>query len=462
LLLGLPTNALRLTGNTTRNFETWTSSFYVQHEWQPLRNVSVNAGLRYDYQTPFREANNLVSNFDATTGQMTVSPKSLYEPDRNNFGPRIGLAWQPMNNLVARAGYGIFYDTLAVGDSLFLLGLNPPFVHFDVQNNGPVVPQFDLATAFQDSSLTAEPSVFSTSRQLPNPYLQQWSASIEYPVRKLFLLTMSYYGQKGTRLRRQLNLNQPSAGPAGSLDDRRPFPDFKNIFQFETSASSIAHAAEIRAERRFRSGFGFSADYRFSRSIDDATLISILPQYSYNLAAERGLSDFHMKHRIIFSGNYTLPGGRWSLIRGWQLQAIGTLQTGTPLSAIVNEDISGTGSPIVNRPNLVGDPNISNPTPSRFFNPAAFQIPDAGTFGNSGRNVIIGPGYRDVDVALARSIRLSDAMRAQLRADFYNVFNHPNFVPPPTMQNFADSSDFGALFVARSPRIVQLGLKFLW
>jgi hypothetical protein len=462
LLLGLPTNALRLTGNTTRNFETWTSSFYVQHEWQPLRNVSVNAGLRYDYQTPFREANNLVSNFDSATGQLMVSPKSLYDPDRNNFGPRIGLAWQPMNNLVARAGYGIFYDTLAVGDSLFLLGLNPPSAHFEVQNNNPVAAQFNLATAFQQASLTAEPSVFSTSRQLPNPYLQQWSASIEYPVRKLFLLTMSYYGQKGTRLRRQLNLNQPDAGPAGSLDDRRPFPDFKNIFQFETSASSIAHAAEVRAERRFRSGFGFSADYRFSRSIDDATLISILPQYSRNLAAERGLSDFHMKHRMIFSGNYMLPSGPWPLIRGWQLQAIGTLQSGTPLSAIVNEDISGTGSPIVNRPNLVGNPNISNPTPSRFFNPAAFQIPDAGTFGNSGRNVIIGPGIRNVDVALARSIRLSDAMRAQLRADFYNVFNHPNFVAPPTMQNFADSSDFGALFVARSPRIVQLGLKFLW
>jgi hypothetical protein len=116
----------------------------------------------------------------------------------------------------------------------------------------------------------------------------------------------------------------------------------------------------------------------------------------------------------------------------------------------------------VNRPNLIANPNISNPTPSKFFNPAAFQIPEAGTFGNAGRNVIIGPGLQNVDLALARSIRLSDTMRAQFRADFYNVFNHPNFVAPPTMQNFADSSDFGALFVARSPRIVQIGLKFLW
>jgi hypothetical protein len=292
--------------------------------------------------------------------------------------------------------------------------------------------------------------------------LQQWSTSLEIPIRQLFVLNLSYFGQKGTRLRRQLNLNQPPAGAPESLDDRRPFPAFKNIFQFETSASSIAHAAEARVERRFRAGFGLVASYRFSRSIDDATLISMLPQDSHNLQAERGLSDFHMKHRLVFSGTYNLPGRRFALIRGWQLQAIGTAQSGTPLSAIVSADISGTGSPIVNRPNLIGNPNIGNPSPSRFFDPTAFQIPTQGTFGNSGRNVIIGPGTWNVDTAVSRTLRVSDATRVQLRTDFYNVFNHPNFVAPPSMQNFVDSPDFGALFVARSPRIVQFGLKFLW
>src|SRR5207237_1034226 len=205
---------------------------------------------------------------------------------------------------------------------------------------------------------------------------QQWNASMELPITGDVLVSLAYFGQKGTRLRRQLNLNQPTAGAAGSLDDRRPYPGFKNIFQFETSASSIAHAAEVRIDRRFRSGLGFAGSYRFSRSIDDATLISILPQDSHNLAAERGLSDFHMKHRMVFSGTYNLPGKRYALIKGWQLHVIGTVQSGTPLSAIVSADVSGTGSPIVNRPDLVGNPNISNPTPSRFFDPAAFQIPE--------------------------------------------------------------------------------------
>jgi hypothetical protein len=461
LLLGLPTNALQLTGNTIRDFRTWTTSLYVQHEWQPFRRVSVNAGMRYDYQTPFREARNMAANFSVAAGQLITSPNPLYEPGYNNFGPRLGIAWQPWGNIVARAGYGIFYDTLSVGDSLFLLGLNPPFSRFNVRNNGPTLPDFGITNAFQDNVLSTQPSLFSTSRELPNPYVQQWSTSIEFPVRQLFALDVSYFGQKGTRLRRQVNVNQATPGNAGSLDDRRPFQGYQNIFQFETSASSIAHAGEIRVQRRFKSGIGFTSSYRFSRSIDDATLISILPQDSHNLRAERGLSDFQMKHRFLFSTTYTLPT-HFAAIRSWQVQAIGTLQSGTPLSAIISQDISGTGTPIVNRPNLIKNPNISSPTAGRFFDPTAFQIPDAGTFGNSGRNVIIGPGIQNIDLALARTFRLSDATRAQFRTDFYNAFNHPNFVAPPTMQNFVDAPDFGALFVARSPRIVQLGLKFLW
>src|SRR5262249_11289743 len=229
----------------------------VQHDWRLLPRLLANAGMRYDYQTPFHEAAGSVANFNPATGALEPSAKTLYDPDRNNFGPRFGLSWQPFGNLVARAGYGIFYDTLAVGDSLFLLGLNPPFVHFDVKNNGPALPQFDLTNAFLDESTFVQPSIFSTSRHLPNPYIQQWNTSIELPVPGDVLVSLAYFGQKGTRLRRQINLNQPTPGPAGSLDDRRPYAGFKNIFQFETSASSIAHAAEVRAERRLRSGVGF-------------------------------------------------------------------------------------------------------------------------------------------------------------------------------------------------------------
>jgi hypothetical protein len=281
-------------------------------------------------------------------------------------------------------------------------------------------------------------------------------------LRDLFV-TVSYFGQKGTHLRRQRNLNQPTPGPAVTLDERRPFPGYQNIFQFETSASSIAHAGELRVARDFRSGLGVTATYRFSKAIDDATLISMLPQDSHNLRAERGLADFDVRHRLAFSGSWIIPGlPRLDVTRRWQLQVSGAIQSGMPLSAVLGTDVAGTGSPIVNRPDLVGDPRVSDPTPARFFNPDAFRTPEAGTFGNSGRNVITGPGLRNIDLGLTRSFRVSDASRLQFRFDAYNALNHPNFAEPPSLQNLADSPDFGALFIARSPRILQFGLKFLW
>lgn len=456
LLLGLPTNALRIQGNTSREFRSWMGSLYLQHDVQLSPSLSLNAGVRYDYQSPYRVTYRLAATFDASTGEMIASPKRLYNPDRNNVSPRLGLAWQPpIRNTMVRAGYGIFYDTLAVGDSLFLLGLNPPYVRFDLENNGPVVPLFTLDTVFADSAEAIHPSVFSISKNLPNPYVQQWNLALERQLPWAVSLEAGYYGQKGTRLRRQLNLNQPTPGPIGTLDDRRPFPGFRNIFQFETSASSIAHAADLHLSRRFGSDSSIDASYRFSRLIDDATLISVLPQDSHNLRGERGLADFHMKHRFTFQGTV-------GPVKGWQLAFTGMAQSGTPLSAVLGADVAGTGSPIVNRPDLLRDPNVPNPSAARFFDPAAFRVPETGTFGNSGRNTIIGPGIQNVDLALSRAFRVSDFTRLQFRADMYNVLNHPNFVAPPSMQNFADSSDFGQLFVARSPRILQFGLKFLW
>ena len=456
LLLGVPTNAIRLQGDTGRRFRTWMSGAYVHHEWRVRPTLQLTAGLRYDYQTPFREADGQAANIN-DEGLLEVSPDRLYSPDRNNWGPRLGLAWSPLTDTVVRAGYAIYYDSLAVGDSLFLLGLNPPFVRFEVENNDPVVPRFDLDTVFQDPASATPPSVFSASTKTVNPYVQHWSILGGRSIGSAYDVTVSYVGQKGTHLRRQVNRNQPVPGPAATLDERRPITDFGNIFQFETTASSSAHAMNLGLVRRMSRGVGFRLNYRLARIIDDATLISILPQNSHDLGAERGLSDLHVKHRFTLSGTYNLP-----YLGGWQLQAVGMLQSGTPLSAILGTDVSGTGSPIVNRPDLVGDPGIDDPTPSRFFNTDAFSVPDFGRFGTSGRNVIIGPGLANVDLSIARVFPVSDRVRAQFRADFYNAFNHPNFIAPPTMQNFADSPDFGALFVARSPRVIQMGFRVLW
>ena len=185
---------------------------------------------RYDYQTPFREAHDLVSNFNPATGQIMKSPARCTRPTTTISVHALDSRGSRSETLSYVRAMASFTTRLSVGDSLFLLGLNPPFVHFDVKNNGPVLPDFDLTTAFQSDEASTQPSIFSTSRQLPNPYVQQWSTSIEVPVQQLFVLDVSYFGQKGTRLRRQVNLNQPGPGPAGTLDDRRPFLGFQKHF----------------------------------------------------------------------------------------------------------------------------------------------------------------------------------------------------------------------------------------
>ena len=456
LLLGVPANAVRIQGETGRDFDTWTGGFYLQHTRTIARRFDVNIGLRYDYQSPFSESERRVANF-TPAGGLQVAPDALYEADTNNWSPRIGIAWSPFADTVLRAGYGIFYGNLAVGDSLFLLGLNPPFVSFEVENNDPVLPRFDLGTVFEDPAASVPPSVFAASQTLQNPYVQHWNLILGQTLFSDFDVTLGYIGQKGSHLRRQVNLNQPSPGSVVTLEERRPFAGFGNIFQFETSASSSAHALDVGFLRRFSDGFGFAGNYRFARMIDDATLISILPQDSHNLAAERGLADFHVKHRFSVSATADVP-----FLAPWQLQGVAVVRSGTPLSPILSADLAGTGSPIVNRPNLIGDPHIDDPSPERFFNTEAFEAPAPGQFGDSGRNVIIGPGLANVDLALRRSFRVSVRFRAEFRADFYNAFNHPNFIAPPTTQNFADSPEFGALFVARSPRTIQLGVSLFW
>jgi hypothetical protein len=157
LLLGYPSNALRLQGDTSRKFTTSTWSAFAEHSWQLSAWLAMTAGLRYDYQTPFRESDGRAANFNPETGRVEVTAGRLYEPDRNNFAPRIGLSAQVPLGVVARAGYGVFYDTLAVGDSLFLLGLNPPFVEFVVRAPSNAVSASKGPTARSPRSQTAGP-----------------------------------------------------------------------------------------------------------------------------------------------------------------------------------------------------------------------------------------------------------------------------------------------------------------
>jgi hypothetical protein len=240
----------------------------------------------------------------------------------------------------------------------------------------------------------------------------------------------------------------------------------------------------LRVERRFASGLSFLSSYSWSKSIDDGAGISTgsdssgVAQDARNLRAERALSDFDVTHRWVLSYVYDLPFGKGKriapsnqgagkvanlLASGWQMTSILTMQTGRPFTVTLGRDQSLTGGN-ADRPNLVGDPKVSDPGPDRWFNPAAFAVPAAGTFGSAGRNILRGDGLHSFDLGVSRFFRVTERQSFQFRAEVFNLANHPNFFFP--VQSVANSAvgtiTRAANTGAGAQRQIQFALKYIF
>jgi hypothetical protein len=263
----------------------------------------------------------------------------------------------------------------------------------------------------------------------------------------------------------------------------RPNFFFDDITLLESRASSIYHSFQTRFQQRLDFGLALLGSYTWSKSIDDASNFfnsagdPNFPQNSYDLRAERGRSNFDVEHRLSVSYSYDLPFGNgqayladngWvsTVLTGWQTFGIITLQTGRPFTVALLQEIdnSGTGRSALgfganDRPSLVGDPELSDGTPERWFDTGAFVFPPPGTFGNAGRNIVEGPGFQNVNISIAKNTRISEQINLQFRAEAFNLFNHPNFNLP---DNFLGSPTFGQITSARDPRHIQFAIKFLF
>ena len=259
---------------------------------------------------------------------------------------------------------------------------------------------------------------------------------------------------------------------------RTPFFGFAQLFQAQDSVSSNYHSLQAKLDKRFSHGLSFLTSYTWSHSIDGASVFfgsganatTIFPQDNYNLKAERGNSDFDIRNRLVFSFNYDVPVRRVVpsiLGKGWALGGILTLQSGQPFSVLTGEGLSGTGLGN-DRPNLVGDPNTGPRTVQQWFNTSAFALNAPLTFGSAGRNIVVGPGYRDFDFSLLKNTQFGEKVKAQFRAEFFNIVNHPAFALP---SNILAAPNFGALFQtpdaaqnnvglgSGGPRLIQFALK---
>jgi hypothetical protein len=488
LIMGLPviTGGARL--DNPQNLRTRSWSLFAHDDWRAASSLTISAGLRYDYASPPVDADDRANLYDQATGQLVQvgtsgMPRGGYEPDRNNLAPRIGLAWtvDSAAQTVLRGGYGIYYNqgALATSEGLFF---NPPFFNLGVFFPVPGLPPLTLSDPFPASFPFPIPqSATAYQRDLQSPWMAHWNINLQRQIGRARAFEFSYVGSRGHNLISARDLNQPQPSP--SPFNPRPNPALADITLIESRASSRYNAFQLKFQQRNNAGISLLAAYTLGKSTDDASGFFTsagdpnFPQNSLDPGAERGRSSFDMRHRVSIAISYVLPLGTGGTVlagRGWistvladiELHGVYTRQSGRPFTVILHPDLdnsntgrSNLGFGFNDRPNVSGDPESGKPTEAQWFNTGAFSMPEFGTFGNSGRNTIGGPGYRNVNGALVKHVSLGERARLQLRAEAFNIFNSVNFDLPDAVFG---SPTFGRILSAQSPRRFQFGLRAIF
>ncbi|MBS1853441.1 MAG: TonB-dependent receptor [Acidobacteria bacterium] len=469
---------------------------FAQDEWRLRGNLTLNLGLRYEYVSPFSELDNRIATLDIApqfftdptfSGGSVVAqvlpgasgpyhggyPDSLVHPDRNNFAPRIGLAWKPWNKTVVRAGYGINYNTTAYQSMIQNLAFQPPFA-LTQTNVQSAVGGLTLQDGFPAAALGQITNNFAVDPNYRLGYVQMWNLNIQQEIRPTLILNVDYTGTKGTRLD---ILEDPNRLPSGIRLNGQDGVQDVSAFNWETSgASSHASVGSVRVRKRLQNGFSVGGRYVYAKAIDDASSIggsgNLVAQDAFNLAAERSLSSFDQRHK--FTGDYLLelPFGhdkRWlnqaglkqAILGDWQWSGSWTIASGSPFTPRVLGNFydvnRGTNGTL--RPDVVPGESISLSSPSRsqWFNTAAFVSPAGDAYGDARRNSIIGPGSVSFDMAINKVFPMRDNRNLEFRLQASNVFNHPNYASIDTTIN---SPTYGQVVSVSSMRTVQLTARF--
>jgi hypothetical protein len=469
LLLGLPSLTLLARNDNPQALRTTAWNVFAQHDWRPASSVTINTGIRYELNEPPVDAADRMRIFDLTThtlvpvGQGSV-PRSGVRTDRNNLAPRVGASWKLPGraDLTMRGGYGLYYDsgTLIENSALYF---NPPY--FDLAVFFPAEQPLSVADPFPAGrEFRPLPSVNTLQPDFRTAVARQGSIGLDARVRG-FDIGARYVGSHGSHLVRRRNINQPMPGP-GPLDPRRPIEGFGDILLVKPEATSSYHALQVRAERQHANGLSLRAAYTWSKSIDDASAFlqsdgnDNTPQQGSNPAAERGLSDFDVRHRLSTAVVWVFPDrARWSWAHGWQASAILALQSGRPFTPRIGFDNSNTGnvggSFGYDRPNEVSP--ASAPAGAVRYGGRAFVVPPPYTFGNAGRNILTGPRFASLDASLSRVFNAGSARRIEARLEVYNALNRDNLALP---DSFIDRPTFGQSLSAYPARQLQLVARF--
>jgi hypothetical protein len=435
-------------GNQSSSIAQGALGGFAQDNYKVRQNLTLELGLRYEWNvTPGERYNRFIVFDPASASLLRVGEDiaDIYHQNDLNFQPRVGFAWSPFGkgDTVLRAGYGIYVDQPMTSVVVSTAG-NPPLAT-PLTFNGAV--RLDNAL---DVARPAGLAPQTVDHDFDNAYTQSWNLNVQQRLSP-FTLMVAYVGSKGTHLITRRNINQPAGGvrPFPALSASSPIlpgAPLGNITQAEGSGNSSYNALWVTATRRLKRGLHFDASYTWSKSLDYSSFSSqgIVVQDSHDLDGSRGPSDFDARHRFVVSAIYELPPrGNW-LAEGWQLAVIVQSQSGNPVN-IVTTNSTVNGVPLTLRPDVNG-PVATPGHVDAWFDTSAFA-PVAG-FGGLGRNVIVGPTFNSTDFSVIKLTRLGDALRLQLRAEFFDLFNHANFGQPG---NVVGSPSFGRITNTRFP-----------
>ena len=455
-------------GTATRGYQI---AAYAQDTWQIRPGLTLDYGLRWDYDPPPFDPGNYQQTFSLSTHTLAPGGTPLFNGNKTNFSPRTGLAWQISKRLMARAGYGIFYQAYPVGFGASIATNNLPGNTTLLRSQIPSL-SYPLAPYLALGSL-ALPSVTGYDPNRHDNYAHQWNFTLEYEVYEGMVLTTAYVANHSLNLRRSENINliNPATGA-------RPIAGFSNVNVEMNNGQGIYDGLQVNLKQRYHSGLQFGFSYAWGHSIDDVQDYGIYatnPQDNNNLKAERGNSGDDVRHTASYQVIYDLPfgiGRRFlhdgmitPLIGGWQISSVGQIRSGIADTVYIGVNTFGNGNLTNQRPNAVvgvseyaADKNVN-----QWLNPAAFSLPAAGTFGNLGRNTFYGPGYAQEDLSLIKNTMIKERYGLQFRAEIFNIFNHPNFDLPSSTFNTSTFGQtlntFGRTLGGGVSRQIQLALK---
>lgn len=494
-LLGYCSTCQGALGSSRSDYSDFTQGYYVNDVFQVNSRLTLTLGLRYEYLSPFREQANQEAAFVPQLGkigyhvvpqnippalapfvinQNNYFPAGIIKPDKNNWAPRLGLAYRITDKTVIRSGFGVFFDNNNLNELQFTRLIAPFYVQYTYQpaRTAPV----SVNTLFPSlNQVTSLPAPFSVDPSNAVPYVNEWNFSIEHNFAKNFLLELAYTGSEGHKLSKRWNQNAATSFSSTiPLVNRLPYPLIQpGILTSSNMGNSNFNGLSVRLEKRYSAGLSFLSSFQWSKNIDNGSgeIDSNDTAYITNFNLDRGLSNYDQRVRAVESFGYELPFGKgkqWFGNRGvatavlgnWQLQGIVTMLSGfhfTPSGA----NVCNCGSYVPQRVNPTGTPwQLSSPTPNLWYNPAAFVDPPLGYQGVVGRTIVLGPGFGSVDISAVKNFSIVERLHAELRAEFFNVANHPNFAPPD--MNVTNKSAGVISGTASDGRDIQFGLKLIW